>query len=38
MAYRKRMSRGANRRSFRKGSGINAMNLRSNPMRGGYRI
>jgi len=38
MAYRRRMSKGKSRRSFRKGTGTQSVNLSPNPMRGGYRF
>lgn len=39
MAYkRKRMTRSKSRRSFRKGTRVSGKNLRSRPMRGGWRL
>lgn len=35
---RKRLSRGRSRRVFRKGSKIRSKNLRTRPMRGGWRL
>lgn len=35
---RKRMSRRASRRNFRRGTGFKKKNLRKSPMRGGFRI
>lgn len=38
MAMRRRMSRKASRRSFRKGSRVKRKNRSSRPMRGGWRL
>lgn len=38
MAYRKRMSRGKSKRSFRRGAGVHPKNTRPRPMRGGIRL
>lgn len=39
MAFkRQRMSRGKSRRIFRKGARVKSKNLRSRPMRGGWRL
>lgn len=38
MAYRRKMSRKRSKRSFRKGTGVKSKNLRSRPMRGGWRL
>ena len=38
MAYRKKMRRGSSRRNFRKGTRVKGKNLRSRPMRGGWRL
>lgn len=38
MAYRKRLSRGKSRSSFRRGAVPHPRNTRSTPMRGGIRL
>lgn len=38
MAYRKAMGRRRSRGNFRSGTGVNGKNLRSRPMRGGWRL
>lgn len=36
--YRKRLSRGSSRKSFRRNAGAKAKNFKATPMRGGFRI
>lgn len=38
MAYRKRMSRSRSKSNFRRGTRVKGKNLRSRPMRGGWRM
>lgn len=38
MAYRKRMTRRRSKRVFRRGTRTKRKNLRSRPMRGGWRL
>lgn len=38
MAFRKRMSKGSSKKTFRKGMGIKTKNLQQAPQRGGYRL
>lgn len=38
MAKRSRMSKGANRRNFRRSAGTHVKNLMLSPMRGGIRL
>lgn len=38
MKYRKRMTKRASKKAFRKGSGVHKRNLRAAPMRGGIRL
>jgi len=38
MSFRKRLSKGASRRSFRRSSGTHRKNMRSPIMRGGIRM
>lgn len=38
MKFRRKMTRRHSRKSFRKGTRVKAKNLRSRPMRGGWRL
>lgn len=38
MAYRSKMSRGSNRKNFRRGTKVHRKNVDSRPMRGGIRL
>lgn len=38
MGFRRKMSRQGSRKSFRRGSRVKGKNLRSRPMRGGWRL